>query len=210
MSVFKIGMFFMTRFFLDICSINALSGLDSISFAHLRSLLEESDSELCASHIQVDERYTKNNPNFQQLCEKAFKAFEEHGIKISLGVTKGGFYDISKYDECTYIGEDLAGIYDELGDELKKCMKEKGKYYSKPFDEKAMINNIRDCLIAITSTDYDYFMTSDCCLCESFSKILHKNDAKLILGRTLEIIYVKPHPQKIHQKLFSVFEAQKT
>jgi hypothetical protein len=198
----------MTKIFLDTCSINALSGLDNTSFAHLRNLLEESNSELWASHIQVDERYTKNNSEFGQMCEKAFEVFEKHGLKINLGKTKGGFYDISRYDEFTY-EDDLSGIYKELENELKECMKEKGKYCSKPFDEKALINNIRDCLIAVTSTDYDYFITSDECLFKSWEKVLQKSENRDVLGRISDTKYVEPNPEKILKLLSDILGIHK-
>jgi hypothetical protein len=157
----------------------------------------------------VDERYTKNNPDFEQIREKAFKIFEEHGIKINLGKTKGGFWDISRWDEFTWSSEELAKIHAELRDELEKCMREKGKYCSKPFDEKAMVNNIRDCLIATTSTDYDYFITSDECLFKSWEKVLQKSENRDVLGRISDTKYVEPNPEKILKLLSDILGIHK-
>ena len=198
----------MTMFFLDTCSIIALSGLDNTSFAHLRNLLKESNSQLCASHIQVDEKYNKNNPDFEQMCKKAFEVFEKQGVKISLGVTEGGFWNVFRWDECTW-RDDLTGIYDELRDELEKCMKEKGKHSSEPLDEKAMVNSIRDCVIAVTSTDYDYFITSDNCLYKSWEKVLQKSENRKVLGKIPETKYVEPNPEKILKLLSDILGIHK-
>lgn len=199
----------MTKIFLDTCSVNALSGLDNTSFAHLRNLLEESNSELCASHIQVDERYNKNNPEFEQMCKKAFKVFEKQSVKISLGITKGGVWGVSRWGLFSWDSEKLDKIYDELKYEIQICMRNKGKYNSKPFDEKALINNIRDCLIAVTSTNYDYFITSDNCLYKSWEKVLQKSENRDVLGRISDTKYVEPSPEKILKELRDILEVHK-
>jgi hypothetical protein len=199
----------MTKIFLDTCSINALSGLDNASFAHLRSLLERSNSELWASHIQVDERYTQNNPEFEQMCEKAFEVFEKQGVKINLGITKGGVWGVSKWGLCSWGSEKLTEIYNELKYEIETCMRKKGKYNSKPFDKKAMLSNIRDCLIAITSADYDYFITSDDCLFKSWEKVLQKSENRQVLGRISDTKYVEPNPEKILKLLSDILDIHK-
>ena len=185
------------KLFLDTCSINALSGLDERGFELLRNMLEKSNSKLYASHIQVDERYDRNPTSYAQKCEKAFRVFEKHGIKINLEPTKYAVADISRFDLCRPCEEDIAEIDSELRNEIKKCMEEKGKYDGKPFDEKAIANIVRDCLIAITSADYDYFITSDDCLYKSWSNILQKDETRKVLGRMPNIVYVEPHPERI-------------
>lgn len=199
-----------TKLFLDTCSINALSGLDERGFNLLRSLLEKNKSELYASSVQVDERYTKKNLRFEHILEKAFKIFNQNEIKINLVPTKGGIWGVSRWDLFTFTGEDLGRINDELREELKKCMEEKGKYQSKPFDEQAKLNIARDCLIAITSSDYDYFITSDDCLYRSWGKILEKNETKRILIRVPKIVYVEPCPDKILNQIVNVTGLQNT
>ena len=198
----------MTKIFLDTCSINALSGLDNASFAHLRSLLKESNSELWASHIQVDEKYNKNT-DFEQMCRKAFEAFEKQGVKINLGITKGGVWGVSKWGLFSWGSEKLTEIYNELKYEIENCMRKKGKYNSKPFDKKAMLNNIRDCLIAVTSADYDYFITSDDCLFKSWEKVLQKSENREALGRISDTKYAEPKPEKILKLLSDILGIHK-
>jgi len=187
------------RIFLDTCSIIALSGLkDKADFDLLRSKLEESNSGLYASHIQVDEKYPEIS-DFKQICKKAFEKFGEHGIRIHWEeATKGTVVGVSRVGYCRVFGDDLARIDDELRNEVRKCMEEKGK--NKP----KVLNIARDCLIALTSTDYDYFVTSDKCLYESCIKVLQKNETKKILKKTPSIIYVQPEPRKMLKKILKI------
>lgn len=197
-----------TKIFLDTCSILfALSGLkDKADFDLLRNKLEESNSGSYASHIQIDEKYPETQ-DFKQICRKAFDKFEEHGIKIHWEeATKGAIVGISRVGYCRISGDDLAGIDDELRRELEKCMNEEGKH--KNLDKKAKILNIaRDCLIALTSTDYDCFITSDKCLYKSCIKILQKNETKRILEKTPSIIYVQPEPEKMLREILKILNS---
>lgn len=186
------------RFFLDTCSIIALSGLDDKGFHLLRNLLEKSNSGLYASHVQADEiAYNDNKLSFEQMCERAFRRYEQHGIKISLEATRGMVVGISRVGSCRVSEDDIAGIDGDLRNEVKKCMGEKGKYETKPFDEKAMMNIARDSLIAITSVDYDYFITSDDCLYRSWTKIIQKDETRKVLGRMPNIVYVEPDAERV-------------
>jgi len=197
------------RIFLDTCSINALSGLDESSFRQLRSLLEEKGSRLCASHIQGDERYTKNPPDFRQIQEKAYQKFAEHGIKIHWkDPTKGVVLGISRVGYCRVTGESSSRVYDQLREEIEKCMKEKRRDEKELAVEEAKALNIaRDCLIAITSTDYDYFITSDKCLYQSFKRILQKEEAKNTFKEIPICMYVDPDAERIVDQLFSILKS---
>jgi len=117
-------------------------------------------------------------------------------------------WDVSRWNHCEWFGDDLANIYDELRDEIRKCMEEKGKYKNKPKNEEARVLNIaRDCLIAITSTDYNYFVTSDKCLYESWMKILKKSETKKILKNIPNIIYEEPDPKKILDQILEILKS---
>ena len=194
------------KIFLDTCSIIALSGLDKAGFELLRSKLEESNSGLYASHIQVDEKYSEIS-DFKQICKKAFEKFEEHGIRIHWEeATKGAVVGVSRVGYCRISGEDLARIDDELRRELEKCMNEEGKH--KNLDKKAKILNIaRDCLIALTSTDYDCFITSDKCLYKSCIKVLQKNETKKMLEKTPSILYVQPEAKKMLREILKILNS---
>jgi hypothetical protein len=185
------------KIYLDTCTINALAGLDKEGFDLLRNILEKTSSGLYASHIQVDEGYNRNNPDFEKKCEKAFRGFEEHGIKINLEATKAAVWGISRWGLCKWGDNDIEKIDAELRVELEKCNKEKGNY--PPIE-----NIIKDCLIAVTSPDYDYFITSDCCLSRSWTKILEKNETKQILGETARILYVEPNATEILNKIVEI------
>jgi len=189
------------KIYLDTCTINALTGLDNKEFDLLRSMLEKTNSRLYASHIQVDERYPKNNPDFEKKCEKAFRRFVEHGIEIKPEATKAAVYGISKYGLSKYSDKDIEKIRTELMVELEKCNKEKGNY--PPIE-----NIIKDFLIAVTSADYDYFITSDDCLYRSWRRILEKNETKDILGRASTILYVRPVPTEILNQMTRILESR--
>jgi hypothetical protein len=189
------------KIYLDTCTINALTGLDNKEFDLLRSVLEKTNSRLYASHIQVDERYTKNSPDFEKKCEKAFERLVEHGIEIKPEATKAAVYGISKYGLSKWSDIGIEKIRIELMVELEKCNKEKGKY--PPIE-----NIIKDFLIAVTSADYDYFITSDDCLYRSWRRILEKNETRDILGRASTILYVKPVPTEILNQMTRILESR--
>lgn len=193
-----------TKFFLDTNSLNALTGLDKAGFSILRTRLEESNTELCVTHIQVDERYNKEPPDYQQKIDKALEILERNDIEIRKTAraltTKGLVIGISRVGFSTISGDDLGKIDDELRREIKKCNDEWGKH--KNMSEKAKVLNIaRDSLIAITSLNYDYFITSDKCLFESWLKVVEENaENKRILEKTYKIpkiIYIEPFPQAV-------------
>ncbi|MCJ7422693.1 hypothetical protein MUP01_00270 [Candidatus Bathyarchaeota archaeon] len=199
--------------FLDTCSINALSSLDESNFGRLRNLLEETNSGLYTSHIQGDERYTKNPSDFRQIQEKAYQKFKKHGIKIHWEEpTKGAVDGVSRDDYCRSMGDSISGVYDQLREEIEKCMKEKRRDEKELVSEEArvlkrVLNIARDCLIAITSTDYGYFITSDKCLYQSFTRILQKSEAKDIFEKIPICRYVKPDAEKILDLLFSILKS---
>ena len=198
------------RIFLDTCSIIALSGLkDKADFDLLRKRLEECQSGLYASHIQGDEMHPKELSDFRLIYKKAFERFEKHGIKIHWEEpTRGMIIGVSRIGFCRIFEDDLAEIGDELERELRKCMEEKGRFNNKDIDEKAIVLNIaRDCLIAITSLDYDYFITSDKCLYESWIKILQKHKPKRILEKTSGVIYVQRSPKMTLKEILKILNS---
>jgi hypothetical protein len=198
------------RIFLDTCSIIALCGLkDKADFDLLRKRLEEFQSGLYASHIQGDEMHPKELSDFRLIYKKAFERFEKHGIRIHWEEpTRGMIIGVSRIGFCRIFEDDLAEIGDELERELRKCMEEKGRFNNKDIDEKAIVLNIaRDCLIAITSLDYDYFITSDKCLYESWIKILQKHKPKRILEKTSGVIYVQRSPKMILKEILKILNS---
>jgi len=195
--------------FLDTCSIIALSGLkEKEEFDLLRNKLEECKSGLYASHIQGDEIHPKELSDFREIYRKAFEKFEKHGIKIHWEEpTRGMILGISRLGFCRLFENDLAEISEELKREIRKCMEEKGKF-NKSIDEKAIVLNIaRDCLIAITSLDYDYFITSDKCLYESWTKILQKYRTEKVLEKTSRVIYVQRSPKMILKEILKILDS---
>ena len=199
----------MTKFFLDTCSFIALSGLDENGFCLLTNSLIDGKSELFSSHIQAEEKYSKNNSDVRQVFKKAFEKFEKHGIKVNLQNTKGLVIGVSKFGYASFSNDYIKKIYGALKDELKKCMSEKGKYDSKPFDKDAMLNNSKDCLIAVTSVDYDYFITSDDCLYKSWEMVLQRSENREVLSRIPVAIYVEPNPEKVLKLLSDILDIHK-
>jgi hypothetical protein len=195
------------KIFLGTCSIIALSGLkETEEFDLLRNKLEECKSGLYASHIQGDEIHPKELSDFREIYRKAFEKFENHGIKLHWEEpTRGAIMGVSRMGFCRIFEDDLAEIGEELEREIRKCMEEKGKFNNKNIDEKAIVLNIaRDCLIAITSLDYDYFITSDKCLYESWMKILQKHKPEEKLKKTSEVTYVQLSPEMILKEILRI------
>lgn len=192
--------------FLDTCSINALSSLNDNDFDLLRNSLEKSQSGLYASHIQGDERYTNRPTDVIQIYKRAFEIFEKHGIKIHWEApTVGGVWDISRWDLATWMNKETEDVYHDLQREIRNCMEQRGKFKDKKIDETKIISNIaRDCLIALTSIRYDYFITSDVCLYESWIKICQKNENRTILKKIPNTLYIKPDSQKILQATLKI------
>lgn len=196
-----------TKFFLDTNSLNALTGLDKAGFSLLRTRLEESNAELCVTHIQVDERYTKEPSDYQQKIDKALEVLERNGIEIRKTMrtltTKGLVIGISRVGFSMIFD---AKIDDELRREIKKCDDEREKH--KNMDKEARKLNIaRDSLIAISSLDHDYFITSDKCLFQSWLKLVEGNaENRGILEKSHKIpkiIYVEPFPQAVLKEILT-------
>jgi hypothetical protein len=196
----------MFKIFLDTCTIIGLSGLDEIGFDRLRRKLEETKSELHACHIQVDESLLGNFGITARPFKEAFRKFGEHQIKIQWEEpTRGAVIGVSRIGLCTVFGEDLSKIYRKLVSALSECMRKSGKYKNKADDgEKEMLNNARDALTALTSTTYDFFITSDKCLYKSWKAILQENETRRILGQTLNPIYVRPSAEKILNSILAI------
>jgi hypothetical protein len=197
------------KIFLDTCSIIALSGLkEKEEFDLLRNRLEECKSGLFASHIQGDEMHPEELSDFREIYRKTFEKFEKHGIKIHWEEpTRGMIIGVSRIGFCRIFEDDLAEIGEELEIENRKCMEEKGKF-NKNIDEKAIVLNIaRDCLIAITSLDYDYFITSDKCLYESWTKVLQRHKTEKKLKKTSEVIYVRRSPEMILKEILKILNS---
>jgi hypothetical protein len=204
------------KLFLDTCTIIALDDLKNEDFDILRDRLEESNSELHASHIQGDEKYRKRPSDPMQIYTEAFAIFEAHGIKIHWeNPTKGGVFGVSRFGHSSFFGEPFTTIYKELVCEVRKCDEERGRHQDKTVDEekreryeeKKSLNVARDALIAITSLDHDYFITSDYCLHKSLRKVLQNSENRTIFEKIPEIIYEQPCAEKILTRILAVLDS---
>lgn len=194
------------KIFLDTCSLIALSALDITGFGLLRNVLEETSSDLYSSHIQGDEMYSEKNADFRQIQRRAYQRFEKHGIKIHWEEpTKGLVAGLSRIGYSRTMGESSSRVYEQLREEIEKCMKEKRREKS-VVEKERVLNIARDCLIALTSTDYDYFLTSDKCLFESCQRILQKRETRSIFEKVPICRYMKPDARKILDQLFTILK----
>jgi len=197
------------KIFLDTCSIIALSRLkEKEEFDLLRNRLEECKSGLYVSHIQGDEMHPKELSDFREIYRKAFEKFEKHGIKIHWEEpTRGMIIGVSRIGFCRIFEDDLAEIGEELERENRKCMEERRKFEKNAEQQKIVLNLAKDCLIAITSLDYDYFITSDKCLYDSWIKILQRHKTEKILEKTSEVLYAQPSSTMILKEILKILNS---
>jgi len=165
-------------FYLDTNALIELSGLSEADFRLLKTCLNESNTKLCFSHIQVDEKYNREHPNYQEKINKAKRELNKHRIDVLIEPTKGGTFGIFRLGYATYgIGKsenqrELDEIYQKLKMEIRKCMDEKGKWSVSDDEESKGRDTAKDARIGITSLDHDYFVTCDYCLHECWKKII--------------------------------------
>jgi len=156
----------MFKFYLDTDALNRLSSLNGEKLEEFRKRFNSIDAELIFTHVQVDEKYTpKDEQEYQKIAHKAIDTLRSKGIQVRLENTKIAVAGISRDDYCSVSSQDIEKIYDELDKEINACEKAKQ-------NPKDPLNVKRDAIIAVSSLEHSFLITTDKCLCDSFNKVI--------------------------------------
>jgi hypothetical protein len=158
----------MFKFYLDTDALNRLSSLDGEKLEEFKERFNSLDAELVFTHVQVDERYsTKDEQKYQEIVEKAKETLRSKGIQIKFENTKIGIFGISRWGFFTFSTSDIERICDELDKGINACEKAKQ-------NPKDPMNVKRDAMIAVSSLEHSFLITTDKCLCDSFNKVIEE------------------------------------
>jgi ribosomal protein L29 len=175
----------LVKILLDTGALIALSGLKD---EDLKDQIRKLDIELCVTHIQVDERYSKELI-FDRKIEKALCTLKKW-IDIYIKPTEITILGLSRVGYTRLSSEEINELYDELKDELTVCEKAQGR-------AKDPLNIIRDAITAVSSISYDFFITCDKCLFKSWTSITRKYRVAKPQFHFPIIKYVEPNPIKV-------------
>jgi len=158
----------MFKFYLDTDALNRLSNLNEKKLEEFKKRFNSIDAELIFTHVQVDERYsTKDEQKYQEIVEKAKETLRSKGIQIKFENTKIVVIGISRFDFSSLSTPDIEKVYDELGKGINACEKAKQ-------NPKDPLNVMRDAIIAVSSLEHSFLITTDKCLCDSFNKVMEE------------------------------------
>jgi len=192
--IFTDDYFSARNFFLDTGALIALSGLKDPDAQFLKRRLQESDSQLSVTHIQVDEKQTKELQNYQRKIQKALESLKNKGISIRIEETKIVVAGVSRVDFARLGDEEIGRLYDELRREIHDCEKAKGK-------PKPLLNIACDAAIAVSSLNHDFFVTTDKCLVDSWHKTIRKNRTLRQQSKVPKIIYSHPNSNEVAKNI---------
>ena len=181
-------------FFLDTNALIYLSGLKDSDRQIFKNKLEASNSELIVTHIQIDEKYRKELPEYTQKIKKALESLRRKGIRIRTEATKGFVIGVSRIGHARLTSEDAGRLYNELRNEIDQCQKDKNQL-------KSTSNIACDATIAISSLDHDFFVTTDKCLCIGWRKVISKHRTLLAQHKIPEIIYARRSPKEVARQI---------
>lgn len=185
------------KFFLDTGTLICLSGLTGSNLQIFKKRMKTSNSELSVTHIQVDEKFTKELKPYKLKIQEALESLMNKGITVRLEATKISVSDLSRGDFSSFSDEETGKVYDELRMEIDNCEKSKGR-------TKTQLNLDRDATIAISSLGYDVFVTCDRCLCDSWHRVINKH---MSLGRNFkipQIVYVRRTPDSVAKQILAL------
>jgi hypothetical protein len=158
----------MFKFYLDTGALNRLSGLNGKQLEEFKKRFNSIDAELIVTHVQVDERYSpKDGQKYQEIVDKAIETLRSKGIQIKVENTKIMIIGISRIGYTSLSSPDIGKVYEELDKEINACEKAKQ-------NPKDPLNVKRDAMIAVSSLEYSFLITTDKCLCDSFNKVIEE------------------------------------
>ena len=160
--------------------------------------MEACSAKLSVTTIPVDEKHPKELQTFQQKTANVLGSLEEKGIAIQLEAPKVPVAGLLRAGYVVAACIEKGRLYDELREEIERCMKSEGKQKGLTKTEKERTLNIAlDADNAVSSIDHDYFITCDWCLSESWRKIIEKHKKLMPQISFPEIIHSKRSPEEV-------------
>lgn len=153
--------------FLDTNSLILLSGIDEIDANRLSKEMEKNQIQIRITHVQIDEKISKEYSDYNEKIKKALTKLNANGIKVSVESTKEIIFDVSRFGMAKFGSKVISEIDSALRSTIKNCMGEKAKNTT---------NIPRDALIAVSSLNHDYFFTNDECLYKGWNIVIESND----------------------------------
>ena len=150
-----------TTFYLDTGAFFLVAGLDDSGLFLLNQAISKNEIELCLTHVQIDEHGDREK-SYEENFVKAMNKLTAKKVKFLVESTKEDYWDISRWGLAEWGNDLLYRIDDELRLEIEKCNK-KNK------------NASYDALIAISSLNHDYFITTDICLTYAWKAVILNN-----------------------------------
>lgn len=184
------------KFYLDTNALNYLAGLKGSDLQIFKKQIVASNSELSITHVQVDEAHEKELQNYQQKIQKALASLSSKGINVCLEDTKIIVFDVSRFGFARFGDENIGKLYDDLRKEIEACEKAKGK-------AKTPLNIACDAVIAVSSLNHDFFITTDRCLYDSWLKVIKKNKTLKQQFKVPKIIYARRSPKDVAKRIIA-------
>lgn len=147
-------------------------------------------------HESAIKKYEKEVQTYQQKIDMTLKSLRDKGINVCLEDTKMAVAGASRVGYAVFSSEEIGKLYDELRKEIDICEKAKGK-------TKHLLNIVCDAVIAVSSLDHDFFVTTDRCLSESWNKIIGKHETLGQQFKIPEIIYAERSPEDVANRILT-------
>lgn len=151
-----------------------LLGCSQEQITEIAEEISKKNIELQICHIQIDEHSTDdkdtlgNSITLTEKAKKALKKLRTYGCQINIVCTKGIMFGISKFGLCCFGDDFLSQLCDELIAEIGKWQK-----------QDKVSNVARDALIAVSSLDNNYFLTSDLRLKQAWDSVISKHQEEV-------------------------------
>lgn len=186
------------KFFLDTNALICLDGLKGSVLQDFKNRIDESNSELSTTHVQVDEwKLRREQRDYRRKVEEALASLKNKGIVIKVELTKGFVIGVSRIGFGRISGEETGKVYDELRKEIDECEKAEGR-------TKTLLNIARDATIAISSLDHDFFITCDRCLSDSWCKVIGKYKMLRQRFKIPRVIYAIRNPSAVTKRILGL------
>ncbi len=146
---------------IDTGALNVLQGNDGRVLSDLNNKITDSDSQLCVTHVQVDERYASFE-EYNSKLSKMVEDFSEKGLSLHIKMTEITVFGVSRFGTSKLGSESQSDLFNELKKLIAECEKWK----------KTEENVFRDSIIGISALNYDAFITTDICLSKSMKSLI--------------------------------------
>ena len=113
--------------FLDTNSLILLSGIEETDGARLREKMEMNNIKINVTHVQIDEKISKEYPEYQEKINKALAKLGNMGIEVVVEPTTEVIFDVSRFDMAKFGSEIISKIDSALRTAIEGCMNKKEK-----------------------------------------------------------------------------------